>query len=625
MIMINRVQFALILTVWILVTAANAETEQVRDALVQFMTKISPGNIPREPNWGWNTSSDPCNDDWKGIECYNNTATVKKIVLNDLNLTGVIDAASLCAATALTVVSLNSNGVVGTLPEDISKCSRLTHIYLRGNSLSGSLPVSLSRLSNLKRIVVSNNGFSGGIPDLSRISGLLTFFAENNQLSGGIPQFDFSNLEEFNVSNNDLTGQIPEGGGRFSAASFLGNLGLCGPPLPNACPPPPPPPPPPRPSSKKSSSKKDYFIYSGYALIGLIVLLLVVHKLMKKTAAKEKEIAAKKGFQRDSRHDKISGSSSESKAVGENRSEFSITNSESGKNSSSLMVLSSPLVDVLKFEDLLRSPAELINRGRHGSLYKVTVDAAATLAVKRIRDWDIARDEFKNRMHRIDQVKHPHLIPILAFYCSSQEKLLVYEFQENGSLFSLLHGSQTGKMFDWGSRLNLAAKVAEALAFMHQGLKADGIAHGNLKSSNILLSREMEPLISEYGLAEADQIQDQSFLAYNDSFQENNAFRADTYSFGVILLELLTGKVVQNNGFELARWVNSAIREEWTVEVFDKALVAEGTSEERMVQLLQLALKCINTSSDVRPSIAEVAEVINSIREQDEKSITSDS
>lgn len=153
---------------------------------------------------------------------------------------------------------------------------------------------------------------------------------------------------------------------------------------------------------------------------------------------------------------------------------------------------------------------------------------------------------------------------------------------------------------------------------MHEALKADGIAHGNLKSSNILLSSQMEPLISEYGLAEAD-IQDQSFL---DSFQEhhsntNSPFGPDTYSFGVILLELLTGKVVQNNGFELARWVNSAIREEWTVEVFDKALVAEGADEERMVQLLQLALKCINTSLEGRPSIAEVAAAL---REQDDKS-----
>ncbi|KAL1551258.1 non-specific serine/threonine protein kinase [Salvia divinorum] len=607
------INFWLILTTTCILTSpSSAETEQVRVALALFMKTLSLGSsIPREANWGWNESSDPCTDGWKGITCYSDAATVKKIVLDELNLTGAIDAAALCAAASVTVLSLNSNGVAGELPEDISKCSKLTHVYLHGNRLSGSLPVSLSRLKNLKRFDVSGNGISGGIPDFSRISGLLTFLAQNNRLNGSIPNFDFGNLEEFNVSNNDLSGAIPAGGGGLSVSRFLGNPLLCGPPLPNTCPPLPPPPPPPR--KKSDSSKKDYFIYSGYGLIGVIVVVLIAFKVMKKTARREKEDAAAKGlrFQRDSGHDKLSGSSSDSKAGGGNRSEFSIT-PESGKNSSSLTVLSSPLMNGLRFEDLLRSPAELISRGRHGSLYKVTVDDGVNLAVKRIRDWEIGRNEFKIRMQRIDQFRHPNVMPIVAFYCSRQEKLLVYHFQENGSLFNLLHGPGNGGSFHWGSRLNLAAKIAEALAYMHQGLKGEGIAHGNLKSSNIFLSKEMEPLISEYGLQAGVGIHDESI-------------ETDVSSLGIVLLELLTGKVVQNNGMELARWVNSAIREEWTVEVFDKALVAEGASEERMVMLLQLALKCIDASLQLRPTVAEVARVIASIREQEEKSASFDS
>lgn len=159
---------------------------------------------------------------------------------------------------------------------------------------------------------------------------------------------------------------------------------------------------------------------------------------------------------------------------------------------------------------------------------------------------------------------------------------------------------------------------------MHQGLKADGIPHGNLKSSNILLSGEMEPLVSEYGLVEVES-QDQSFLGGVDSFRDgggdvpNAALQKDISSFGVLLLELLTGKVVQNNGVDLARWVNSAIREEWTVEVFDKAMVSEGASEERMVQLLQLALKCVNGGVEGRSSMREVADVIRAIKEEEDE------
>ncbi|KAI3454528.1 hypothetical protein Pfo_011191 [Paulownia fortunei] len=660
---------------FLIMTVASAERMEVRNALVRFMTQLFPGNNSMYLK-GWNTSSDPCIDLWEGVSC-DKSLSVRKIVLDQLNLTGILDANSLCVADSLVILSLESNIIVGTLPEEISKCSSLTHLYLHGNFFTGVLPGSLSQLSNLKRLDlsdnsfvgelpdmsrisglvtflaennqisgnipnfnfanlqefnvsnnnlsgpipfgnlkrldVSDNGFSGDIPDTSRISGLLTFLAQNNQLSGGLPKFDFSNLEDFNVSNNNLSGPIPDVGGHFDETSFLGNPGLCGKPLSEACPP--------SPAKKKGSSKKDYFIYGGYAAIGLIIVCLVAFKLVKKRKTKEKKNVAKEGFQTDSTHDKVSTTS-----------EFSITSVESGKGSTSLAGLSSPVVSALKFEDLLRSPAELIGRGRHGSLYMVTLNEGLTVAVKRIRHWDISMDDFKKRMHRIDLMKHPNVMPILAFYCSRQEKLLVYEFQQSGSLFRLFHGSQNGKSFDWGSRLSIAVKISEALAFMHEGLQADGIAHGNIKSSNILLSTEMEPFISEYGLAEVE-LQDQSFLDQTDSFQENNspgavaqnnAFKADTYSFGIILLELLTGKLVQNNGYDLARWVNSTIRAEWTVEVFDKALVSEGANEERMVSLLQVARKCINSSSEARPSIREVVGMINSIKEYEEKSITSD-
>lgn len=174
-------------------------------------------------------------------------------------------------------------------------------------------------------------------------------------------------------------------------------------------------------------------------------------------------------------------------------------------------------------------------------------------------------------------------------------------------------GSQTGRAFHWGSRLSVAASVAQTLAHMHKELQGDGIAHGNLKSTNILFSKNMDPCITEYGLMSAEN-QDQTILSLPDGF------KADIFAFGVILLELLTGEPVQNNGMDLARWVQSVVSEEWTVEVFDKTLVQEGASEERMVSLLQVAFKCISPVLNERGTISQVASVINRIKEEEERS-----
>ncbi|KAF5734181.1 putative serine-threonine protein kinase plant-type [Tripterygium wilfordii] len=150
---------------------------------------------------------------------------------------------------------------------------------------------------------------------------------------------------------------------------------------------------------------------------------------------------------------------------------------------------------------------------------------------------------------------------------------------------------------------------------MHEELWEDGIAHGNLKSLNILFNNAMEPQISEYGLMSVD----------NENHSLQNSFKVDMYNFGLILFELLTGKLVHSNGIDLVKWVHSFVREEWTVAVFDIVMVSEGASEERMVQMFQVALKCINPSAGDRPAINQVLRMLNAIKDEEERSISSES
>ncbi|CAA3028459.1 probable inactive receptor kinase At2g26730 [Olea europaea subsp. europaea] len=102
--------------------------------------------------------------------------------------------------------------------------------------------------------------------------------------------FEFLNLEELNVSNNNLSGSIPDVQGQFNASSFLGNLELCGKPLPSNCPPPQPP------AEKKGSSIKMYLMYLGYALIALVLVSLIALKVIQRNKLKDKKEIAKKGL-----------------------------------------------------------------------------------------------------------------------------------------------------------------------------------------------------------------------------------------------------------------------------------------------------------------------------------------
>lgn len=435
--MICNILLVFLVTPFFLLNMISCEDDEVKRTLIQFLTQLR-GQQNNSSSLVWKPDTDPCKDHWNGVYC-DAQMSIKKLDFYRFNLSGTLDVALLCnlqpLAESLTFLSLDDNNISGEITSEIKNCKQLTRLHLSGNQLAGNLPTSLAMLNNLKRLDISNK-FSGPLPNLDRISGLNMFLAQNNELSGNIPTFYFSNFDRFNVSFNNFSGPIPDLQGYFFADSFLGNPRLCGYPLQKNCTS--------QPLStvsktseeeSKGASKEQVLMYSGYAALGFIIIFFVVWKLcVKKKSGKKVQTELNDDIE------KPSYVSSESKAEELSKSGFSVTSESGMVSQQSLIVLSRPVVNELKLEELLRAPAEMIGRGKNGSLYKVMLTNGIQVVVKRIKDWSISSVEFKQRMQLLNQAKHPHVLSPLAFYCSKQEKLLVYEYQQNGSLFKLLHG-----------------------------------------------------------------------------------------------------------------------------------------------------------------------------------------
>lgn len=194
-------------------------------------------------------------------------------------------------------------------------------------------------------------------------------------------------------------------------------------------------------------------------------------------------------------------------------------------------------------------------------------------------------------------------------------------------IISFLYFSPTGNRgagrtpLNWETRSGIAVGAARAITYLHS--HGPTISHGNIKSSNILLTRSFEACVSDFCLAHLasptstpNRISGYRAPELTDASKVTQ--KADVYSFGVLLLELLTGKaptqaIMNEEGVDLPRWVHSVVQEEWTVEVFDLELLRYQNVEEDMVQLLQIALECTVQYPENRPLMGEVTSRIEEL------------
>ncbi|VAH53127.1 unnamed protein product [Triticum turgidum subsp. durum] len=277
-----------------------------------------------------------------------------------------------------------------------------------------------------------------------------------------------------------------------------------------------------------------------------------------------------------------------------------------------------------ELEDLLQASAEILGKGTVGTTYGVTLESGYELVTKRLKDMDLPKEDFERQVTLIGAIQNKHIAPLRWYYYSKDEQLLVYNRVRMGSLAKMLHGYRIPGTapLDWGRRSAISLAAARGVAAIH--LAGPSSCHGNIKSSNILLTGTHDACVSEHGLMTLGVFSNASgYRAPEVTDNRSVSQKADVYSFGILMLEVLTrkdpAKSTQNEeGLDLAQWAWSVVRKEWTMEVFDVELQPLGREqkageEESMVQLLQLAINCCSQFADSRPTMSDVVQKIEAI------------
>lgn len=275
-------------------------------------------------------------------------------------------------------------------------------------------------------------------------------------------------------------------------------------------------------------------------------------------------------------------------------------------------------VDGFSLQELLSASAEAMGKGTVGSTYKAYFESGIQVIVKRLKNVCVSEVEFRTKIEEVGSLVHQNLEPLRGYFYGREEKLLIYEPMPNGSLSALLHGyGLNKKLVSLEMRSRIAMGTASAIEYLHS--ISSKTAHGNIKSSNVFVSDEYEARVSEVGLTQlVSSIANlNGYRAPEVTDTRSVAQKADVYSVGVLLLELLTGRepdrILTEEGIELPNWVQSVVEEKGTSAVIDPDLLTYDNSEDQLVELLLLALSCTTRHPQTRPSAADLTRRLHNI------------
>ncbi|XP_072964503.1 uncharacterized protein [Typha angustifolia] len=519
-------------------------------------------------------------------------------------------------AATLSQLLISKNRIAGNIPSEIGMLSNLSEFLVANNELTGPLPFSLGGLAELGRLDLGNNSLSGELlrgiqswkklselnlanneftgvipPELGDLPVLNYLDLSGNFLTGEIPiQLQNLKLNQFNLSDNRLSGALPP---LFATVayrdSFLGNPGLCGD-LPGLCP------------SQEVSPDRHRFIWllrSIFVLAALVFITGIAWFYWRYQQFKKSKLRIE-------------------------RSKWSYASFHK------LGFREYEILDCLSEDNVVGS-------GASGKVYKVVLSNSEVVAVKKL--WGMHKKDTENpeltmvdnsfnaEVATLGKIRHKNIVKLWCS-CTHQDcKLLVYEYMPNGSLGDVLHSSKGG-LLDWSARYKIALDAAEGLCYLHHDCMP-AIVHRDIKSNNILLDANFGARVADFGVAKVvDAVGkgtksmsviagSRGYIAPEYAYTLRVNEKSDIYSFGVVILELVTGKLPVDPEFgekDLVKWVSFTMKQKEVDHVIDPKL--DMSFKEEIVKVLDIGLLCTSSLPINRPSMRRVVKMLREVRDE---------
>ncbi|CAI9087386.1 OLC1v1021443C1 [Oldenlandia corymbosa var. corymbosa] len=488
----------------------------------------------------------------------------------------------------------NDNVFLGPLPGSIVNLGQLGKLDLHDNGLSGELPKGIHSWRKLNELNLANNDLSGNIPkEIGDLSVLNYLDLSGNRFSGKIPsELQNLKLNQLNLSNNRLSGDIPPLYAKVMYKnSFLGNPGLCGD-IEGLC------------DGRNEANKGYAWVLRLIFVAAVLVFIVGVAWFYRKyTSFRKVKMAIDKSKWTLMSFHKLGFS------------EYEILNALDEDN--------------------------VIGSGASGKVYKVVLSNGEAVAVKKLwgcskladdestttQSSDIEKgsnfqDGFAAEVETLGKIRHKNIVKLWCCCTARDCKLLVYEYMPNGSLGDLLHSNKSG-LLDWAIRYKIAMDAAEGLAYLHHDC-VPPIVHRDVKSNNILLDADFGARVADFGVAKAVDPNGKGgksmsviagscgYIAPEYAYTLRVNEKSDIYSFGVVILELVTGRLPVDPEFgekDLVKWVCTTLDQKGIDHVIDTKLDYSCFKEE-IGKVLNVGLLCTSPLPINRPSMRRVVKML---------------